>query len=725
MPREQLLLDSASRMIDSIGLDRRIDRHIRRKNLFALVNAKFDFAADCLALVLARAAAQRKTFNYHEKLELASALNRGDMGLLTELVSLKGVSLDALDGISPPSHAVTKRLLHSEMKTPTLVRKDSKPRDWSREILCSLFGGFVFSSFPNEVAHGFFDPSSGNYEPDFWLHLHARNPQLFSRSHTLTHLSPPPGTPIELLFQAVKQEYGRLANHGHLSIHLEGWGDEAWRAAARLTIFAEKFIRTRLPHAFFQHKKIAAETLLFNPQLDETRCQFAVADLGFSYRDTFVFADQSVSSVLLLFQKNSIDETIIPCPACRSHDVQGNSYSSLGVKSWECRNPLCPDRTKFNRGKRYSFLQLLKQQAINDPNNEIPLSSIRNWARDVQPSSSSDAIVDMLVRHYSLAGDGICTVDATPSAPLGRNLRSLSWPEYKEGLSSDPDAAGPFSGPYFIRATARPVRSVDANIFPTEKRGALTAINGDSTDVLFGMATDSFDGAVTSPPYYNAREYSQWPNIYCYLSDMRRNAEAICRVLKPGGYYLFNIFDYFDNENNVALSAMGEKRMILSAYCVELFERVGLKCEGNIVWDKGAIEGKRAFNGGNNSPYYQAPFNCWEHILVFRKPGDKVHLISEFPSIIRARPVLKMVRGENRHGHTAPFPEELPLLLLERLKPGTAIVDPYAGSMTTGVAAARCGIAATCIEINKAYFELGLAKFEQLDLQGDLFQFSA
>ena len=28
---------------------------------------------------------------------------------------------------------------------------------------------------------------------------------------------------------------------------------------------------------------------------------------------------------------------------------------------------------------------------------------------------------------------------------------------------------------------------------------------------------------VTSPPYYNAREYSQWKNLYNYLNDMYKN----------------------------------------------------------------------------------------------------------------------------------------------------------------------------------------------------------
>ena len=41
---------------------------------------------------------------------------------------------------------------------------------------------------------------------------------------------------------------------------------------------------------------------------------------------------------------------------------------------------------------------------------------------------------------------------------------------------------------------------------------------GDSYDVLKDIKSESIDGAVTSPPYYNAKEYSQWENIFTYLS---------------------------------------------------------------------------------------------------------------------------------------------------------------------------------------------------------------
>jgi DNA modification methylase len=292
----------------------------------------------------------------------------------------------------------------------------------------------------------------------------------------------------------------------------------------------------------------------------------------------------------------------------------------------------------------------------------------------------------------------------------------------QEFLSLLPDSRairpdGFFESSYFQRFVVD--RPLDG--FPTphvgEQQALTTAFLGDSFEVLSSLSECSVDGAVTSPPYYNAREYSQWPNIYTYLYDMYNITRQVFRVLRPGAYYLFNIFDYFDNENNVSLSAMGEKRMILGAYTLDLFRRIGFVCRGNVVWDKGDIEGKRGFNNGNFSPYYQAPFNCWEHIFVFQKPttGDTGGFA--FPQVLRRKPVIKMIRGTNTHGHTAPYPTAIPELLTSQLRPGSSVLDPFAGSMTTAVAAEANGISCYCIERSPEYFELGLQKLREKDLQ--------
>ena len=67
---------------------------------------------------------------------------------------------------------------------------------------------------------------------------------------------------------------------------------------------------------------------------------------------------------------------------------------------------------------------------------------------------------------------------------------------------------------------------------------------------------------------------------------------------------------------------------------------------------------------------------------------------------------------ENVHGHTAPFPEALPELLIRVLRPGAVVLDPFAGSLTTGRVAVRHGLRAVCIERSEEYCRLGLRMHE-------------
>lgn len=224
--------------------------------------------------------------------------------------------------------------------------------------------------------------------------------------------------------------------------------------------------------------------------------------------------------------------------------------------------------------------------------------------------------------------------------------------------------------------------------------------------MLRSLTPNSLDAAVTSPPYYNAKEYSQWPNIYCYLYDMYNISLDIFRVLKPGAVYLFNIFDYFDNEKSIVFSAMGNKRMILGAYMLDIFQRIGFNIVGNIIWYKGEIQGNRSFNQGNMTPYYQAPLNCWEHIFILSKgqPDKKFNELQS--SIASIRPVIKIVKGKNTLGHTAPFPVEVPDLLIDCLTDTDIVLDPFLGSGTTCISANRHNVNSIGIEMNDDYYLL-------------------
>ncbi len=706
----------------------------RRRGFLAHVNWKFRINSDHLALFYAKGAKLGQTFNYHQKCAIQLLFDRGEIVDLPDLLSSFGVEPKIVAELAQcaiyATEEDTRNHLHTELDEPSKLRCEVGTREVDLEILKALFASFLWVSLPEREMHRFFDVNfdENRYRDSFWDEIQLRSPRLFHRDEALHFLVVSQTWCAQFkdlralrdaLLCRVRDSYEKLNNYGFLVVliqHSDFDGrDASWEIAADICLYGEKHLERSLDRAYFRHDRIRKETTEHIHGLDADEARFDLANEGFAYRDCFVLGRQDSAQIdqLLILQKNHRDETIVPCPTCRSSDVEGNSYPSLGVKSWECRNPLCPDRSKYNRGKRYSFRGLAMQQALDDERNDISAQFVRRWRRDVVDISGYDDVVEMFVRHYSIWGDQIRCFGTLPNQSTELLGRTLHWEPMP--VRGDGSAVKWFEdASFFKRYGIQPIHSPSD---PGTRLGddELMVICGDSKQVLRTLASDSIDGAVTSPPYYNAREYSQWPNMYCYLQDMFEINTQVYRALKPGSLYFYNIFDYFDNENTVALSAMGQKRVILSAYTVDLFRRIGFECIGNVVWDKGEIEGKRGFNAGNFSPFYQTPFNCWEHVLVFRKPGD-ISYGFKGSRILKAKPVIKIIKGKNTHGHSAPYPEEIPMLCIQELSPNALVLDPFGGSLTTGRAAVQTRRRAICVEQSREYCDLGLSIYAAADI---------
>ena len=142
---------------------------------------------------------------------------------------------------------------------------------------------------------------------------------------------------------------------------------------------------------------------------------------------------------------------------------------------------------------------------------------------------------------------------------------------------------------------------------------------GNCLDVLKAMKSESVHLMVTSPPYYNAREYSQWENIQMYLDDMRKIIREAYRVLDNHRVFVWNVGDIFDNDNMFTKSTWGKRRIPLGAYFISIFEEEGFTFVDDFIWDKGEVQSQRQKNGDKPYPFYQYPMNCYEHILIFHK----------------------------------------------------------------------------------------------------------
>lgn len=155
--------------------------------------------------------------------------------------------------------------------------------------------------------------------------------------------------------------------------------------------------------------------------------------------------------------------------------------------------------------------------------------------------------------------------------------------------------------------------------FISKKDNSIKIIWGDAYNVLKSMDNESIHLMVTSPPYYNARDYSNWSNLEEYLKDMRKIIEEAYRVLDNHRVFVFNVGDIFDNDNIKTKSVWGNRRLPLGAYFIKIFEEVGFTFVDDFIWDKGEVQSERHKNGSTPYPFYQYPMNCYEHILIFHK----------------------------------------------------------------------------------------------------------
>lgn len=124
----------------------------------------------------------------------------------------------------------------------------------------------------------------------------------------------------------------------------------------------------------------------------------------------------------------------------------------------------------------------------------------------------------------------------------------------------------------------------------------------------------------------------------------------------------------------------------------------GIPLRQIITWDRGTGIG----------PNLRHFASVAEWVLLFAKPGFKLvsHSMSGRGDVWR----LGMERDD--HGHPAPFPESLPARVIDSTAP-RSVLDPFAGSGTTLVAAKRLGVPAVGVELSEQFCEIAARRLRQ------------
>jgi DNA modification methylase len=270
------------------------------------------------------------------------------------------------------------------------------------------------------------------------------------------------------------------------------------------------------------------------------------------------------------------------------------------------------------------------------------------------------------------------------------------------------------------------VREIEAAI--RRVRTTHQLILGDSRRLTM-VADESIHLVVTSPPYWTLKHYSsradQLGSIESYdafLNELDTVWREMFRVLVPGGRLVIVVGD-------VCLSRRRHGRHVVVPLHASIQERcraIGFENLAPIIWSKIGnarleVEGRGSFLG---KPYEPNAIikNDIEYILFQRKPGGyrqpawAARVLSIIPRDAHRSWFQQIwsIPGASSSNHPAPYP----IALAERLVRmfsfvGDTVLDPFMGSGTTNIAAARWGRHSIGIDVEPAYVDLAMSRLER------------
>lgn len=256
-------------------------------------------------------------------------------------------------------------------------------------------------------------------------------------------------------------------------------------------------------------------------------------------------------------------------------------------------------------------------------------------------------------------------------------------------------------------------------------------VEGDARKLSF-IADESVHLVVTSPPYWTLKKYrdheDQLGDVKGY-EDFLREIDKVwkhCfRVLVPGGRLVCVVGDVcLSRRKNEGRHTVVPLHASIQEHC----RKIGFDNLAPIIWYKIANAVFEA--SGNGAGFLGKPYepnavikNDTEFILMERKPGGyrKPTVATRVLSVISDenhkqwfQSIWSGLTGASTRNHPAPFPEELAGRLIRMFSfVGDTVLDPFMGTGTTTVAAAKWGRNSIGVEIDPHYFEMAEKRIRQ------------
>ncbi len=221
---------------------------------------------------------------------------------------------------------------------------------------------------------------------------------------------------------------------------------------------------------------------------------------------------------------------------------------------------------------------------------------------------------------------------------------------------------------------------------------------GDVRDILKSVPNESVHLTFTSPPYYNARDYSIYPSYREYLNFLKEVFKEVHRVTKEGRFFLLNT-------SPIIIPRVGRqyssKRYPIPYDIHPSLINMGWEFIDDIVWEKPEASAKNR-NAGflqHRKPLGYKPNPCTECVMVYRKKTGKLidwNIKQYDKKIVEESKINGGFESSNiwkidptfDKTHSAVFPLELCNKVIKFYSfKGDLVFDPFGGSGTFGKSA--------------------------------------
>jgi len=255
---------------------------------------------------------------------------------------------------------------------------------------------------------------------------------------------------------------------------------------------------------------------------------------------------------------------------------------------------------------------------------------------------------------------------------------------------------------------------------------------GDVQEIIKSVPDESVHLTFTSPPYYNARDYSIYQSYEQYLKFLERVFKEVHRITKEGRFFILNTSPIIISR----ISRQYASRRYSIPYDIHpLLVKMGWEFIDDIIWVKpeASVKNRNAIFLQHRKPLTYKPNVRTEIVMVYRKKTDKLidwnikqydrrtveesKVIDEYETsnIWEIDPVFDKT-------HSAVFPIELCKRVIRFYSfKGDLVFDPFAGSGTLGKATQILDRYFFLTEINTKYFERIKEKLGFIDVNYSIF----